>query len=149
MPRRAGGDRSSAPTGPAPAAGGYGGGIEPVTVYAHPTCSKSRAALELVAGRGVAYLCVDYLATPLTATEIDGLLERLGEPASALVRTDDDRFSALGLSADDVASRDGVVALLVAHPELLERPVVVVGDRAVVARPPERAGALLDEVATG
>ena len=48
-----------------------------------------------------------------------------------------DRFTELGLTAADVADRAGVVAVLVAHPELMQRPVVVRGDRAVVARPPE------------
>jgi arsenate reductase len=57
---------------------------------------------------------------------------------------DDDRFGALGLDAGDVADRDGVIAVLVAHPELMQRPVVVRGDRVVVARPPELVLELLD-----
>jgi arsenate reductase len=71
-----------------------------------------------------------------------------GEPAQ-LVRTDDTRYGELGLSAADVTDRDGVIAILVAHPELMQRPVVVVDGRAVVARPPELLFGLLNAAAPG
>jgi arsenate reductase len=102
--------------------------MDRVTVYAHPTCSKSRAATALLDDDTVARI-LDMLA---------------GEPA-LLVRTDDARYGELGLTAADVADRAGVVSVLVAHPELMQRPVVVRNGRAVVARPPELLNQLLDE----
>lgn len=79
---------------------------------------------------------VDYQETPPSADEIRRVLGLLGtNDPRALVRTGEALYAELGL-AD--ASDDDVVAALTAHPSLIERPVVIVGDRAVVARPPER-----------
>jgi len=109
-----------------------------VTVYVHPTCSKSRQARELLDGRGQPYQAVDYLTTVLGRDDLGRLLDRLGDHPSALVRVDDAGFAELGLTADDVRDRAGVLAVLGRHPELMQRPVVVRGERAVIARPPER-----------
>ncbi|HVC71874.1 MAG TPA: ArsC/Spx/MgsR family protein [Acidimicrobiales bacterium] len=118
--------------------------MDPVTVYIHPTCSKSRAALSLLDSRGTAYLAVDYLQTPPDAASLDRILDMLeGDPAQ-LVRTDDPRFAGLGLGPGDVADRQAVITVLVAHPDLMQRPVVVRDGRAVVARPPELLFDLFD-----
>jgi len=119
-------------------------GVPPPTVYAHPTCSKSRAATEILTSRGVVFETVDYLETPPDAATVGRLLDMLDGPPAALVRADDARFGELGLTSADIAGRPGVIAVLVAHPELLQRPVVVVGHRAVVARPPELLLTLFD-----
>jgi arsenate reductase len=111
--------------------------VDPLTVFVHPTCSKSRAATEILAGRGEPFVTVNYLESPPVAETLGKLLDRLGGPPADLVRVDDDRFVALGLSVTDVGDRAGVIAVLVAHPELMQRPVVVRGNRAVVARPPD------------
>ncbi|HEY7947742.1 MAG TPA: ArsC/Spx/MgsR family protein [Acidimicrobiales bacterium] len=119
--------------------------MDRVTVYAHPTCSKSRAATALLDDRGATFTVVNYLETPPDADTVARILDMLaGEPA-LLVRTDDARYGELGLTAADVADRAGVVSVLVAHPELMQRPVVVRNGRAVVARPPELLNQLLDE----
>jgi arsenate reductase len=116
----------------------YGGvTVEPVTIYLHPACSKSRAATELLETGHVAFDAVDYLVTPPGAERLGQLLDMLDGAPTDLVRVDDDRFTELGLTAADIAHREGVVAVLVAHPELMQRPVVVRGNRAIVARPPD------------
>ena len=118
--------------------------MDPVTVYVHPTCSKSRAATELLEAVGTAFRAVDYLETPPDAVTLGRLLDMLAGPPAQLVRTDDPRYGELGLTPTDVADRAAVIAVLLAHPELMQRPVVVRNGRAVVARPPELLIPLLD-----
>jgi len=118
--------------------------MDPLTVYLHPRCSKSRAVVALLDENGVSFEAVDYVETPPGAEVIGRLVDLIEGPPGDLVRVGDDRFGQLGLSAADVADRAGVVAVLVAHPELMQRPVAVRGDRALVARPPELVTQLLD-----
>jgi len=86
---------------------------------------------------------VEYLKTPLDRAALEGILRWLGPPASELVRKDK-RFAALGLQPDDYATIESVIALLLEHPELMQRPVVVAGERAIIARPAERVLEMLD-----
>jgi len=116
--------------------------MDAITVFHNPACSKSREALTLLVAAGVACDVVEYLRTPPDRATLDGLLARLPGAAAELVRRDS-RFRELGLDADAFTSREQVVDLLLAHPELMERPVVVRGDRAIIARPPERVLDLL------
>ena len=102
--------------------------VAEVTVYVKSSCSKCRAALALLRERGVEPLVVEYEVTGLARDEVRELVRRTGAPAAALLRE----------PAPEGASDDEVIALLMARPELLQRPVVVRGERAVVARPPER-----------
>jgi arsenate reductase len=117
--------------------------MERVTVYHNPSCGKSRGALEILRGRNVACDVVEYLRTPPDRTTYAHLLERLAGPPAALVRKDK-RFKELGLDERDYVTREQVIALLLAHPELMERPVVVHGARALIARPSERVLELLE-----
>jgi arsenate reductase len=118
--------------------------VATLTVYLHPRCSKSRAAVDLLEARDVPFERVDYLETPPDAATLGRLVDMLGGDPADLVRVDDDRFGQLGLQPTDVADRAGVVTVLVAHPELMQRPIVVRGDVAVVARPAQRLQDLLD-----
>jgi len=86
---------------------------------------------------------VPYLTQPPSRADLERILDGIDDPPEALVRTDDKKFVAAGLAATDVATRDQVLDVLLQHPEVMQRPVVVVGDRAVIARPPERLLALL------
>jgi arsenate reductase len=117
---------------------------EPLTVYVHPTCSKSRALVELLDGRAVVFETVDYLETPPGVETLGRLLDGIDGAPGDLVRVDDDRFTELGLTPADVGDRTGVITVLGAHPELMQRPVAVRGTRAVVARPAELVTGLLD-----
>ncbi len=117
--------------------------MERLTVYHNPVCGKSRGALDILAQRGVACEVVEYLKTPLDRATLERILALLAGPPAELVRKDK-RFKELGLNEQDYVTRDDVVRLLLAHPELMERPVVLRGQRAVIARPSERVLELLD-----
>ena len=112
--------------------------MDRTTVYYNPSCSKCRATRDLLGARGEAFDLVQYLVAPPTEAEIRRLLAMLGGDPGALVRTDDPAFAGAGLGPADLSDADAVVAVLLAHPALMQRPVVVRGERAVIARPPER-----------
>ena len=113
------------------------------TVYHNPVCSKSRGALEILGARGVECEVIEYLKTPPDRATLARVLELLAGPPGDLVRKDK-RFRELGLREADHVTREQVIALLLAHPELMERPVVVHDRRAVIARPSERVLELLE-----
>jgi arsenate reductase len=115
-----------------------------VRVLHNPRCSKSRQALALLAERGVEPEVVRYLDSPPSRAELEVLLDQLVDEPADLVRSGDAAFRDAGLRADQLTSRDRVLDVLETHPALLQRPVVVVGDRAVIARPPERGLELLE-----
>jgi arsenate reductase (glutaredoxin) len=108
----------------------------------NPRCSKSRAAKALLEERGAPFALRLYLEEPLSRAELAQLARRLGRPAREWVRRGEPAFAAAGLGP---ASDDGAVLdAIAAHPELLERPILVRGERAVVGRPPERVLELLE-----
>ena len=113
-----------------------------ITLYHNPNCSKSRGAKEILETRGADFEVVEYLQTPLTASALSALLEVLGGDPAELVRKDN-HFKELGLKADDHQSTESVAALLAEHPKLMQRPVAVLDDRAVIARPSELIEELL------
>lgn len=120
----------------------YPAGVGDVLVYHNPRCSKSRGALELLHARGVDADVVEYLQAPPDRAALERILDVVADPPAALVRRDD-RFRELGLDPDGYQHRDDVVALLLAHPELLQRPVIIRGERGVIARPSDRVLELL------
>lgn len=107
-----------------------------LTLYHNPRCSKSRGALELLEARGLAPTIIRYLETPPDAAQLRELLGKLGIGARALLRTGEDEYKALNL-ADASLSDEQLIAAMAAHPKLIERPVLVAGDKAVIGRPPE------------
>ncbi|SEJ04966.1 MULTISPECIES: arsenate reductase (glutaredoxin) [unclassified Pseudomonas] len=108
-----------------------------LTLYHNPRCSKSRGALELLEARGLAPTIIRYLETPPDAAQLRELLGKLGIGARALLRTGEDEYKALNL-ADASLSDEQLIAAMAAHPKLIERPVLVAGDKAVIGRPPEK-----------
>lgn len=106
-------------------------------LYHNPRCSKSRGALELLQSRGHAPEVVPYLDQPPTEGELRDLLRMLGVGPRALIRTGEAEYTSLGL-ADPSLDDDALIAAMVAHPRLIERPILVHGGRAVIGRPPER-----------
>lgn len=112
------------------------------TIYHNPRCSKSRNTLALLEARGIQPRIVLYLQTPPTAGQIKALLGKLGMGAAQLVRRGEDEYRARGLGSDSSVAE--LVAAMAACPQLIERPIVVRGERAVLARPPERVLELLD-----
>ena len=117
--------------------------MDRITVWHNPVCGKSRGALEILNERGVEAEVVEYLKTPPDRATYERFLTLLGGAPGDLVRKDK-RFAELGLRAEDYTTREQVVTLLLAHPELMERPVVIRGGRAVIARPSEKVLELLD-----
>jgi arsenate reductase len=112
-----------------------------VIVWHNPRCSKSRGVLQVLAEAGVTPEVVRYLDTPPSRAEIEDVLRRLGtDDPAVLVRTGEAVYRELGLAGAD---RDTLLDALATHPALIERPVVIDGDRAVLARPPERVRELL------
>lgn len=105
-------------------------------LYHNPRCSKSRAALQLLEDRGLTPEIVRYLDTPPTAAQLSAVLGKLGIAARALLRTGEDDYKTLNLAAPELSEAQ-LIAAMVAHPKLIERPILIAGDRAVVGRPPE------------
>jgi arsenate reductase len=105
-----------------------------VLLLHNPRCSKSRAAKALLEERGTAFTLRLYLDEPLSRAELEELARRLGRPAREWVRRGEAAFREAGLAdADDAKLLEAIAA----HPILLERPILVRGERAVVGRPPE------------
>jgi arsenate reductase len=116
--------------------------VAKLTIYHNPRCSKSRETLALLEGRGLAPRIVKYLETPPTAAELADLVKLLGIRPEALVRKGEDVYKAK--YAGRTLSDAEWIAAMVEHPALIERPIVVAGNRAVIGRPPERVSAILD-----
>ena len=108
-----------------------------LTLYHNPRCSKSRSALQLLEARGLTPTIVRYLETPPSASQLQDLLSKLGLNARQLLHTGEDEYQALGL-VDLGLSEAQLIAAMVAHPKLIERPILVVDDQAVIGRPPEK-----------
>ena len=116
--------------------------MEPIVVYHNPACSKCRGTVDILRQRGVAFSVVEYLKAPLDVHQLADMLGKLDCPPGDLVRQDA-HFRELGLAASDYQSANAVAQLLAEHPRLMQRPIVVRGERAVVARPPEKVEELL------
>jgi arsenate reductase len=112
------------------------------TIYHNPRCSKSRATLALLEERGISPAVVEYLKTPPNAKELRALLGKLGLVAKDLIRTGEPEWKSSGMSLDSPERE--LLELMAAHPILIERPIVIVGDRARIGRPPERVLELLE-----
>src|SRR5262245_42971698 len=107
-----------------------------VTIYHNPKCTKSRETLALLEQRGIEPKVVEYLKTPPSAAELDAILERLGIEPRALLRTKEAAYVEAGLD-DPKLTRKQLIAAMVANPIVIERPIVVAGQRAAIGRPPE------------
>ena len=114
-----------------------------VTIFHNQACSKSRGALEILEERGVSHDVVRYLDTPPDRATLERILDAIPDEPQALVRTDDDKFKKLGIPKSAVTTREQVIDVLLAHPEVMQRPVVFVGAKAVIARPSEKVLDLL------
>lgn len=107
-----------------------------VTIYHNPRCSKSRATLALLEERGIQPRIVKYLETPPTAEELRDILQKLGIGPRDLIRKKEAEYKEQGLDNPNLSDEE-LVAAMVSHPRLIERPIVVVGDKAAIGRPPE------------
>jgi len=113
-----------------------------LTLYHNPRCSKSRSTLQLLEDRGVQPTLVRYLETPPNAEQLCDLLSKLGISARQLLRTGEDEYRELNLANTALSDAD-LIDAMAAHPRLIERPILVAGNRAVIGRPPENVLELL------
>lgn len=111
-------------------------------LYHNPSCSKSRGAKEILEQRAVRFDVVEYLKAPLDKQRLLKIMEMIEEPPTELVRRDKN-FKQLGLDMADYETAEAVADLLAEHPELMQRPILVKGDKAVIARPSEKVELLL------
>jgi arsenate reductase len=114
-----------------------------LTVYEKPTCTTCKSLFALLTERGIDFDRVNYHVDPLPESKIRELVAKTGGSPRDVLRTKEPVYKELGLDRRDV-SDDELFRLMAEHPPLLQRPIVERGDRAVLARPVERALELLD-----
>lgn len=107
-----------------------------VTIYHNPRCSKSRQTLQLLQSRGIEPEIVEYMDCPLSAAELDRILRLLDMEPQEILRKNEKEYLEAGLD-DPALSRRELIKRMIAHPRVIERPIVVANGRAVIGRPPE------------
>jgi arsenate reductase len=107
-----------------------------VTIYHNPRCTKSRQTLALLEQRGIKPKVIEYLVTPPTEAELKRLLKLLGIAPRALLRTKEEEYKQAKLDRPDITDTE-IIHAMTKYPRLMERPIVVVGNKAVLGRPPE------------
>ena len=113
-----------------------------VTLYHNPRCSKSREALNLLREQGHEPKVIPYLETPPNAKTLKAIVEKLGISARELLRKGEDAYKDLNL-ADEKLSDAALIKAMVENPKLIERPIAINGDKAVIGRPPENVKSIL------
>ncbi len=113
-----------------------------ITIYHNPRCSKSRETLTLLKERNLEPQVVLYMEHPMSATTLRGLLKKLACSARDLIRTGEPLYRELQLR-DPSLTEAQLLEVMTAHPILIERPIVVNGERAIVGRPPHNVLAIL------
>jgi arsenate reductase len=108
-----------------------------LTMYHNPRCSKSRTTLELLKTAGKEPQLVEYLKEPPTAETLNAILDMLGMEPRELMRKKEKEYTEAGLDNPDL-SRDELIAAMVEHPRLIERPIVIANGKAAIGRPPEK-----------
>lgn len=112
-------------------------------IYHNPRCSKSRATLELLRGKGIEPRIVEYLETPPSKEEMERILALLGMEPRELMRRQEDEYEEAALD-DPGLTRETLILAMLQRPKLIERPIVVAGDRAAIGRPPESVLEILE-----
>ncbi len=113
-----------------------------IVVYQKPTCTTCRQVMAILRQGGVPYEAVDYFIDPIPLPKLRELVRKLGLPVSALVRTKEPAYRELGLDRPGVTDEE-LLQSLTERPELLQRPILEWGERAVLGRPAERARNIL------
>jgi arsenate reductase len=113
-----------------------------ITVYEKPTCTTCRNLAKLFQEKGIGYERVNYFIDPLTVEKLTGLLKKAGIAPYDVLRRNEPVFKELGIKPD--TAPDEIVRLIVANPSILQRPIVEVGNKAVLARPIDKAIELIE-----
>jgi arsenate reductase len=113
-----------------------------ITIYQKPTCSTCREAVKLVQASGRPHLLVNYYERPFTKPQLKALLKKAGLTAKDILRTKEEIYKQLGLGRKTLTD-DALIDHMLEHPDLIQRPLVEKGDRAMLARPAETIKTLL------
>ena len=108
-----------------------------VTIYHNPKCSKSRQTLELLGAKGITPTIIEYIKIPPTVEKLKEILSQLGIAPLDLMRTKEDIYKELDLGILSLSDKD-LIDLMIEHPILIERPIVIANGKAVLGRPPEQ-----------
>lgn len=111
-------------------------------IYHNPRCSKSRQTLSMLEEKGIKPEVVLYMEKPLSAAQLEEVIQQLGITARELLRRGEDEYRELNL-AEPAMTDAQLIDAMVNHPKLIERPIVIKGSRAVLGRPPENVLALI------
>ena len=107
-----------------------------VIIYHNPKCSKSRKALEIIRSKNIEPTIILYLINKLSKTEVKKLLSKLGLSIRDILRTGEDEYKNHNLKNENLTD-DKLIDFLIKFPKLLQRPIVVKDNKAVIGRPPE------------
>jgi arsenate reductase len=113
-----------------------------LTIYQKPTCSTCREAVKILEDSGKNFTSVNYYEQPFTKTQLKGLLKKAGLAAKDILRTKEDIYKELGLAKKNLTD-DELIDLMLKHPDLIQRPIVEKGEKAILARPAETVKRLL------
>ncbi|MBA3857240.1 MAG: arsenate reductase (glutaredoxin) [Cyanobacteria bacterium PR.3.49] len=113
-----------------------------ITVYEKPTCSKCREVDKILRESGVDYEKINYYVEPLSKAKLTELLKKMGMSARELLRTSESTYKELGLAKAELSEKE-IIDLMIKHPELIQRPIVERGEKAVLGRPVENIKPLL------
>lgn len=114
-----------------------------VTVYERPTCTKCREANKLLQEKGIDFEKVNYYIDPLSAAQITKLLKKMGIPARELLRSSEAIYKDLQLAKTDLSDKE-LIELMAKHPDLMQRPIIEMGEKAVLGRPTENINKLFN-----
>ncbi|BAK73131.1 MAG: arsenate reductase (glutaredoxin) [Arcobacter sp.] len=115
--------------------------MQNIQIWHNPKCSKSRNAMTLLEEKGINANIVKYLETSPSKEQLKDVLKKLNMKASELLRTGEDIYKELNLK--NVIDEEQLIEIMVEHPILIERPIIIKGDKAVIARPIEKLEELL------
>jgi len=107
-----------------------------VTIYQKPTCSTCRQAIQLLKERGISFTAINYYETPFTKARLKALLKKARLSPNDVLRTKEDVYKDLGLAKKHL-SDDALLDLMIKYPDLIQRPIVEKGEKALLARPAE------------
>ena len=110
--------------------------MDPIVIYQKPTCSTCRKVVKLVEASGKSFQSINYYETPLTKAKLKSLLKKAGLQSTDILRTKEEIYKTLNLRNANL-SENALIDLMVKHPDLIQRPLVEKGERAILARPPE------------
>lgn len=106
-----------------------------ITIIHNPRCSKSREALKIIEERGISPVVIEYLNGELSRELLEKVIKSLGVHPQEILRTKEEEFQALSLNLENA---EEVITAIMQHPKILERPIVMKGNQAVIGRPPEK-----------